>query len=193
MNVLPAAARPEDDVAAALAGDRQAFSRLVRLHQRSVFLLALRLHRGDEQAARDTTQKAFLQAWAKRESFRGEASFKTWLLRIAANLSSNEKRRAWRHREVVPTADDGGEVPLGTSPPQALEALEVSRARAVLRSAVDGLPDRQRDVALLRLYEDLSFAEIGDALGITANNAKVSFHHACRKIRTALTKRGIAP
>lgn len=191
MTVETAAQLPVDDVPAALAGDRDAFSRLVRLHQRSVFGLALRLHRGDEQAARDTTQKAFLQAWAKREGFRAEASFKTWLLRITANLASNERRRAWRRREVVPVADDGP-VELGSVPPMAFDALDGKRARARLRIAVDALPTRQRDVAILRLYADLSFAQIADALGITANNAKVCFHHACRKVREHLGDAGVA-
>lgn len=179
------AERAPDLVAAAQGGDRAAFSALVREHQRSVFFLALRLSRGDEQLARDVAQKTFLQAWDRRASFRGEASFKTWLLRIASNLCSNELRRAWRHREVVPDADGTGPV-LGVVQASAEEDLERQHHRQRLRDAVDTLPDTQRRVALLRLYEDLSFAEIGDALDITANNAKVSYHHAVKKLRGAL-------
>ncbi len=184
---MQAAQQPTDLVAAAQAGDRDAFSALVREHQRSVFFVALRLSRGDEQLARDVTQKAFLQAWAKRTSFRGDASFKTWLLRITSNLCSNELRRAWRHRELVPEVPADGSVPnLGRVEATAPADLVQHERRQRLRDAVDGLPDRQRHVALLRLYEDLSFAEIGHALGITANNAKVSFHHAVKKLRAAL-------
>jgi RNA polymerase sigma-70 factor, ECF subfamily len=184
--VLPyvqAATQSNDLVAAAQAGDRDAFSALVRQHQRSVFFVALRLSRGDEQLARDVTQKTFLQAWARRESFRGEASFKTWLLRIASNLSSNELRRAWRHRELVPEEPDAE---LGRVEATVAQDLERQERRNQLRAAVDDLPSTQRRVALLRLYQDLSFAEIGEALDITANNAKVSFHHAVKKLRAAL-------
>ncbi len=182
-----------DLVAAAQAGGRDAFSALVRQHQRSVFFTALRIGRGDEQFARDLTQRAFMQAWAKRAEFRGEAAFKTWLLRITTNLSLNEQRRAWRHREVVPEpVDPSSPAELGEVAPEAFDRLENKRARALLRDAVDDLPDRQRHVALLRLYEDLSFAEVGAACGISANNAKVSFHHAVRNIRKNLEAKGVA-
>ena len=179
-------------MAAAQAGDRGAFSALVRAHQRSVFFTALRIGGGDEQFARDLSQRAFLQAWAKLADFRGEASFKTWLLRITTHLALNERRRAWRQREVVPDADSSSPPELGQVPAEALEHLEGKRARALLRAAVATLPERQRDVALLRLYQDLSFAEVGAACGITANNAKVSFHHAVRNIRKHLESQGIA-
>ena len=60
------------------------------------------------------------------------------------------------------------------------------------REAVDSLPERQRQVAMIRLYEDLSFAEVASICGITANNAKVNYHHAVRNIRSFLAARGIA-
>ncbi len=184
------APQPQDLVAAAQAGDRAAFSALVREHQRAVFFAALRAGRGDEQLARDVVQKTFLQAWAKRESFRGDASYRTWLIRIASNLCSNELRRAHRRREVVPETEDGSPPELGRVEATAEASLHERQRRRRLRSAVDGLPELQRRVALLRLYDDLSFAEIGDALDVTANNAKVSFHHAVKKLRAALDPDG---
>jgi len=173
----------------AMNGDREAFSVVVRRHQRSVFFTALRIGRGDEQFARDITQKTFLQAWTKRASFRGEASLKTWLLRIATNLSINESRRAWRHREVVP---DDPEPVLGSVEAKAFDALAVAEARGLLRDAVNDLSPRQRAVAVLRIYEDLSFADIAASCGITANNAKVNFHHAVRNIRRSLAAAGVS-
>jgi RNA polymerase sigma-70 factor, ECF subfamily len=191
---VEAATTPRTDLLEAVRhGDRAAFGALVREHQRSVFFLALRLSRGDEQLARDVTQKTFLKAWAAREGFRGEASFKTWVLRIAGNLASNELRRAWRRREVVPSEPDGSPtVDLGRVEASAFEQLAASEARGLLREAVAALPDRQRSVALLRLYEDLSFHEIGGVCDITANNAKVNFHHAVRNIRRYLQDKGVA-
>jgi len=178
----------------ALSGDRDAFSAMVRRHQRSVFFTALRVGRGDEQFARDITQKTFLQAWAKRASFRGESSVKTWLLRITTNLALNEMRRAWRHREVVPAAPTGEAEPpiLGSVDARAFDALAVAEARGLLKQAVESLSPRQRAVAVLRIYEDLPFADIAAACGITANNAKVNFHHAVRNIRRSLAAAGVA-
>ena len=189
-----AAPAPDPDAElerAAMSGDRAAFSQVVRLHQRSVFFTALRMGRGDEQFARDISQKTFLQAWSKRSSFRGESSLKTWLLRITTNLALNELRRAWRHREVVPD-DDSGETPLGTVEARAFDALATSEARGLLREAVETLSPRQRAVAVLRIYEDLSFADIAASCGITTNNAKVNFHHAVRNIQRSLAAAGVA-
>lgn len=176
-------------------GDREAFSALIRDHQRSVFFVALRMSSGDEAFARDLVQKTFLQAWLHRENFRGEASFKSWVLQIASNLSKNELRRAWRRREFTPGQDGDHDDTLGTlgsTGEDPFGALANKRARAVLRDAVDSLSERQREVALLRIYEDLSFAEVGDCCGISPNNAKVNFHHAVRNIRKFLAARGLA-
>ncbi|MCP4872625.1 MAG: sigma-70 family RNA polymerase sigma factor [Proteobacteria bacterium] len=186
----PATTRESETNQAWRTGDRDAFADLVREHQRSVFFVALRTARGDEQLARDVVQRTFEQAWKKRESFRGEASAKTWLLTIATNLGRNELRRAWRHHETVPEGGEEAE-PMGPTEPRALDDLQAKQARGLLREAVDALPERQREVALLRLYEDLSFPEVGAACGISANNAKVNFHHAVKKIRSFLTARGV--
>lgn len=179
--------------AALQRGDRVLFAQLVQQHQRSVFFLAMRLSRGDEQLSRDMVQKSFLQAWSHRESFRGEASFKTWLLRIARNLTLNELSRAWRHRELLPDPTDGGSpAPLGHVEAQAFELLETDEKRVMLQEAVAALSRRQREVAILRLYHDLSFAEVAEICGITTNNAKVNFHHAVRGIKKFLATQGVA-
>jgi RNA polymerase sigma-70 factor (ECF subfamily) len=170
-------------------GDRDAFADLVREHQRSVFFTALRMGRGDEQLARDVVQRTFEQAWKKRESFRGDASARTWLLTIATNLCRNELRRAWRHHERSPGSEEVEA--MGYVEPKAFERLQVKEARAFLREAVEALPGRQREVTLLRLYEDLTFDEVAAACGISANNAKVNFHHAVKKIRSFLAARGV--
>jgi RNA polymerase sigma-70 factor, ECF subfamily len=173
----------------AMNGNRKAFSVLVRRHQRSIFFTALRVGRGDEQFARDITQKTFLKGWSKRATFRGEASVKTWLLRIATNLALNEMQRAWRHREVVP--DDDAPI-LGSVEAKAFDALATAEARGLLKEAVEALSPRQRAVAMLRIYEDLPFSDIATACGITANNAKVNFHHAVGNIRRSLAAAGVS-
>ena len=155
--------------------------------------MALRFSLGDEALARDLVQKTFLQAWSHRESFRGEASFKSWLLRICTNLSKNELQRAWRRREFVP--GEGGEEELNhlaASHQNSFHQLAAKEARQFLREAVANLSIRQREVALLRLYNDLSFAEIAEVCGISANNAKVTFHHALKNIRKFLHAKGLA-
>lgn len=170
--------------------DRAAFSSLVLEHQRGIFFHALRLCRGDEQLARDVAQKTFLAAWKGRTEFRGESAVRTWLFRIAHNLALNEMRRAYRRREQL--SKDEEPMELGSVPATAPERLDEARQRSALRDAVYGLSERQRDVTLLRLYEDMSFPEIGEVLGITANNAKVHFHHARQNLQRQLAQGGAA-
>lgn len=181
------------DLSAAIRrGDQDVFSRLVREHQQSVFFMALRMGRGDEALARDIVQKSFLAAWRHRKSFRGDASFRTWVLRIARNQCLNELGRAWRTREQGDKdieAQRPRDEPNDNNP---LARLLRGEARTLVEQAVASLPPRQRSVATLRLYDDLSFAEIAEVCEITTNNAKVSFHHAVRNIRQFLVKQGVA-
>lgn len=193
MNEMPSQRIDDELLRKIHAGDRAVFSSLVREHQRSVFFTAMRLSSGDEASARDIVQKAFLQAWTHRENFRGQASFKTWLLRITTNVAKNEQRRAWRRREFTP--GEGTEEDFEPLTPEAETSFDVlasKRAREFLRDAVESLPQRQREIALLRIYEDLSFVEVAECCGTSANNAKVSFHHAVKNIRKFLAARGLA-
>jgi len=168
--------------------DRAAFSAAVAEHQRGVFFHALRLTRGDEQLARDVTQRTFLKAWTARDGFRGDSSVKTWLYRIAHNLALNELRRAHRRREIGQDDD----LPSASVEPSTPADIDDARQRAALRDAVHALSPRQRDVTLLRLYGDLSFAEIAGVLGISANSAKVNYHHATRNLERRLARGGAA-
>ena len=180
--------------AAIRSGDQSTFSKLIDRHQRSVFFLGIGLGRGDEQFARDLVQKTFLQAWTHRKTFRGDSSFRTWIMKIAQTLALNEVKRAWRRREVAtgePNELDARRTTSGNAP-GAFELLARGQARQFLRDAVNALPERQRTVTELRLYGNLSFAEIAQAIEITENNAKVSFHHAVRGIRKFLAERGVA-
>jgi RNA polymerase sigma-70 factor (ECF subfamily) len=68
----------------------------------------------------------------------------------------------------------------------AVPPLEDQERRRLLRAALGRLPKRQREVVSLRIDAELSFAEIGESLGITENNAKVSFHHGVRRLRALL-------
>ena len=189
LNVQLAPVIPATPADGLRAGDPAAFSAIVREHQRPLFFHCLRMVRRDQELARDLVQRVFLQAWTNRATFRGDASLRTWLLRIATNLTLNELRRAHRHREVVPEPGPNGEQrELGAVRPLSFEHLETQRQRELLAAAVQTLPPRQRAVVLLRLYEELSFAEIAEVLETKENNAKVHFHHATKSIRRRLAE-----
>ena len=153
-------------------GDRGAFETLVRRHQK-----VLRVCQ-DRVAAEDIAQRAFLTAYERIGELRG--SFRPWLLRIAANLAKNHRRDGGR---LVPTETLPEDIDHESHPD---ERLDEARRGQQLREAVLALPDRQREVVTLRIDGQLPFAEIAEALGITENNAKVTFHVATKKLRERL-------
>ena len=162
-------------VARALAGDEHSFETLVERHQRRIYTLAQRVLR-DHDAADEATQCTFVHAFERLRTFRGEASFGTWIHRIAMNECRDILRAQRQHVAL----DDVPEHRLGVAPQ--IQAPLGSRLRAL----VADLPPRQQSVFALRVFGELPFAEIARAEGITENAAKVNFHHAVRRLRAWL-------
>lgn len=141
-----------------------------------MYSLCLRYLRSEQDAA-DLSQRAFLRAYEKLGSFGGRAAFRTWLYRITVNLCLNAIRDGQRR-----TTSELDESCLGVEPDQHRLA-EQSAERARLRAAVDRLPPKQRMTVILRVYEDLSFAEVAEVLGSSVNSAKVNYHHAMKRLK----------
>lgn len=158
-------------------GDRRAFEVLVRRYERPVLGVARRFC-DDLDDAEDLAQRAFINASERAGGWRG-GSFKSWLFRIVVNLAKNHRRdnarfdrsEAAQEQEATPTEADAD------------KRIESAQMQQALREAIARLPNRQREVLLLRIDGDLPFAEIADALGITEVNAKVNFHHATTKLK----------
>lgn len=182
-------ARREEEalLAAFLVGDDEAFGALVRRHERLVLSLVRRYARTPEDA-RDLAQRTFLRAFeAARRALRrggleeGAVPFRRWLIRIAVNLGKNHLRDALRFPHT--TLDAVGEERLGTQQATAPGELERAQRAALVRGAVLQLPRRQREVLTLRVDAELPFADVAEALSITENAARVSFHHALQKLK----------
>jgi RNA polymerase sigma-70 factor (ECF subfamily) len=184
VRAMEAASPPDDDalVARATAGSRPAFEELVRRHQKGIYFLCLRYVR-DHDAAADLAQRTFIRAFEKVTELRDARTFRGWLYRIAANLSLNHLRD---HARFV-DEEDAYEAAL---PPDAPAALEAGEESAALRLAVAQLPTKQRMTLELRVYEDLPFKDIAQALGTTEGAAKVNFHYAVGKLRALLGAAG---
>jgi RNA polymerase sigma-70 factor, ECF subfamily len=173
-------------VARAQGGDRGALEALVRRHQRPVFRLCLRYLRDQDEAA-DLVQRTFLRAMTSLGELRSAERFRTWILRIGANLALNHLRDHARFVGDDAATEQAAAAPLA---PDGLEAGEAARA---LRRAVEALPTKQRMTLELRVYEELSFREIALALATTEGAAKVNFHYAVRKLRALLGPAADAP
>jgi len=161
-------------VARVRQGDREAFAVLVSRYQRMVLSLAMRMTQ-DRDAAQDVTQATFMNAFRRLDTFRGDASFKTWIYGIALN----ECRLVHRRSRDEPGLD---EIPEPAARPSGGHPLD----RVVLGKLVSRLPDKQRASLVLRICDDLSFREIAGLTHTSEASAKVNYFHAVRKLRAWL-------
>jgi RNA polymerase sigma-70 factor (ECF subfamily) len=161
------------------AGERAAFELLVRRHQRGVWHLVRRYVKRDADAS-DVTQLAFVRAFRGLAAFRGAASARSWLYRIAINCALTWLRD---HRREEPT-EIAEDALTETNPAPA--RLMIGEDGARLRRAIDQLPPKQKIVLELRVFDDLSFKEVAELADCTENTAKVNFHYAVKRLRDIL-------
>lgn len=162
-------------------GDPAAMDELVRRHHAGVFRVALGILR-DEDAAADVAQDAFLKAFRGLAGFRGDAAFRTWLLTIAANEARGLLRRLGRRRETA--LDSVG--PLTSGQDTAEDSLERDQEAERVKVLLKELPEKQRQAVTLRIFEGLSFKEVGVIIGSSEGAARVNYHHGVRKLREML-------
>lgn len=166
-------------VARAREGDQEAFSALVRLHQRQVYALALRMLRNSDDAV-EATQEVFLAAWQGLAGFRGDARFATWLYRIAYNhcLKIAERQR----RDTAVRAELAAESARAWSAEGALSARMASDAERAMRERVRGeianLPPKYRAVLVLRHLNDLSYEEMAEVMRVPIGTVKTQLFRA---------------
>lgn len=164
------------------AGDRVAFSDLVRIHQDEVYTLALRLT-SDRELAADVTQEAFVRAWRALPKFRGDAKFTTWMHRIVVNVSWTQRRRQLKHR-ADPIDESFAEPAAESISPE--RAAESAALQGRLRAALESLVLPIRTVVVLKDVYGWSHGEIAEHLGITVSAAKVRLHRGRKQLRTQL-------
>ena len=158
--------------------DRSAVDRLVVEHLPAALRFALRLT-GDADVAEDVVQEALCLVLQRWRSYRGEASFGTWLLQIVVNVDRDRRRR---QRGVLPMP--AAEVVSNTAPPVEQAAADELHAR--VRAAIGRLPQRQREVALLSLGEGLPAREVARVLDITEANVYTCLHLARKRIAESI-------
>ena len=167
IDMLALDAPDEDWVKRAQAGDRKAFSELVRRHQRPVHRYLLRML-GSHDDAMELTQEAFIKAWQALPQWRPEAQFRTWLFRIANNSALD----ALRHRKLVEFVplEDSFDAP-GSEPDPAHQA-QVTQEVGQLDASLKKLMPEHRQILLLREVEEMSYEEIGSVLSLNEGTVK---------------------
>jgi RNA polymerase sigma-70 factor (ECF subfamily) len=181
------------------AGDEDAFAELVRTLGGRMLAVARRFV-GDEDAAGDVVQDAFLSAFRGIQRFDGHAQLSTWLHRIVVNaalmrLRTRQRRPEQSIEELLPAFQEDGRhaEPVVSWQESAEQRLERRQTQSLVRAAIGALPESYRIVLMLRDIEDLSTREAADALGITENAAKLRLHRARLALATLIKQRLAGP
>jgi RNA polymerase sigma-70 factor (ECF subfamily) len=160
-------------------GDLGALEALMRRHNRLLYRTARAILRDDAEAE-DAVQEAYLRAYRALDTFRGEAKFSTWLVRIAANEALMRRRARARTASVVPLE---AAIDVQSEGRQGDDML-----RRLLEKRVDALPDDYRAVFVLRALEELSVEETAHALGIPEATVRSRFFRARGLLRESLAR-----
>ena len=192
-------------VALARQGDQEAFGELVTRHQAAVYRAALAAV-GSPAEAEDAAQDAFVSAYRRLGSFRGDASFKTWLLTIAWNHAVNRRRRitrwrrrfAGRHESACGGAEPRTkfvaeeEVDHPASDPSPEQSAADAQLRRDIAAGIRALPPKLRDALLLAQTGEYGYGEIAAMLGTAVGTIKWRVSEARRLIKMRLRERGYA-
>jgi RNA polymerase sigma-70 factor (ECF subfamily) len=176
---------PTEVIEACKQGRPEAFEELVRLTQRDVYSLALRLTGNPDDAA-DVTQETYIRLMRSIRSFRGESKFSTWLYRVTSSVAITSLRKRARRRREVPLAEEDWQdwhAPVSSEPGAELDRRQLAER---LEGALRTLPAGYRQVVVLRDVYGLALEEVGSTLGISEGAAKVRLHRARNKLKEML-------
>ncbi len=184
--------RSEAELMAEVArGETSLFREIVEKYQNQVMNTVYRFT-GDYYQAEDLTQEVFIRVFKSAKRYRPKAKFKTWLFKIVVNLCLNYRRDRARNRTQsldAPLTTKDGELarevrsPNGDIPDIALEEMELKRT---VREAVDSLPENQRIVVILQRFEEMSYKEISDTLGVSLSAVESLLFRARQNLRRKL-------
>jgi len=186
-----AAVQQEDGalVARVRDGDIDALGVLYERYKSRVYRTALAITH-DERMAEDILQEAFLRVNRYADSFDQTQPFEPWIYRITVNLSYSWTNKAKRWVTIFQDALERLRAPSRRDPERVTESREEC---AILRRAIDGLPDSHRVVVILYYLEDLSVSEVAYALGVPEGTIKSRLYYAREKLRKAIAdqERGV--
>ncbi len=178
------ATRDADDaslIARVRGGDERAADLLVRRYLSDVYAVTSRVLL-DGDLAQDAAQEAFVNALRGLERFRGESSFRTWLLRISVNAARTVARRQYQRREVP--LELAGQA--AGEERDAAHVVAVNDEAARVAKVLEKLPEKQRMAVSLRVQQGLSYQEIGVALDCSEGAARVNYHLGVKRLRELL-------
>jgi RNA polymerase sigma-70 factor (ECF subfamily) len=180
----------EELVVACQAGEASAFDVLVGRWEDRIRGAAFRFL-GSEDEARDVAQEAFLKAYRGLGGFKQEARFSSWLYQIATNLCRDRlRRRKTRPQVSLEALEEAGPV-IVEMRPSAHERLIERDLAAAVRRAIHALPEEQREVVILKEYQELTFLEIAQALDVPVSTVKTRLYRGLVQLRLRLETEGV--
>lgn len=178
-----------------LAGERELFYELIKPYERSLFMIAFSVLR-NEADAEEASQDAFLKAYRGLASFRGSSKFSTWLCSIALN-EARMKRRRLRPGSSISLEDLTSDDDEGDFTPAVLrdwgeipsEALDRKELREMLQTTLNELPQKYREVLILRDVREMNIAETAEVLGVSHGVVKTRLLRARLMMQKLLAPR----
>ncbi|HUG92059.1 MAG TPA: sigma-70 family RNA polymerase sigma factor [Planctomycetaceae bacterium] len=170
-----------------LAGRPEAFGELVVRYQDRLFHSLVGML-GSADEARDAAQDAFVQAFSRLDTFRGQSAFYSWLFRIAVNAAVSRKRKARRSGTSLDAArEQSGTEPIDGRPDsEPSYAMEVSESQRLVRTALAELSDEFRTVLVLKEIEELKYEEIAEIMDCPVGTVRSRIHRARAELREKL-------
>jgi RNA polymerase sigma-70 factor (ECF subfamily) len=179
----------EDLIKKSQEGDQWAFEQLIIKYEKKIYTIAYRMM-GNHEDASDLAQEAFIKVFRSIRSFRGDASFSTWLYHVVANVCRDQLRKQKVKVSSLdePVAYEGEQLEKqlldsGKSPAEKLEEKEL---KAYLQKLINQLPGEYRLVLVLREFMDFSYEEIARELDITMGTVKSRLNRARALLKSKL-------
>jgi RNA polymerase sigma-70 factor (ECF subfamily) len=177
---------PDEWLMSQVASDRRdCLAPLVRRYASSLLTFIRRMV-GSEHKSEELFQEVFMAVWTKRRLYQYPRPFRPWLFAIAAN----QCKAAFRSAKPPPVALDENQhaVPLASGP-SPVDAAVASETATLVANAVAELPAQQRSVVVLRVWNSLSYAEIGQIVGVSEETARSHMSHGLKALKKVLEPR----
>jgi len=179
----------DEELAARFRGGekRVSFTMIVERYQKRIYYSARKLVGGDHDEADEIAQETFVKVYEALESFRGDAKLYTWIYRIMMNavIYKSRRKKVRKHvglEEVEQTLETGDH-----SPHESIERREMT---ALIEEAIETVPPKQREVFLLRFYDEMPYEEMSLVLGTSVGGLKANYFHAVKKIAEYVQRKG---
>jgi RNA polymerase sigma-70 factor (ECF subfamily) len=159
-------------------GDESAFNEIVRRYQQKIYWHARRML-GNHLDADEVTQEVLIVIYNKLRTFNYNSSLYTWIFRITSNRSKNMLKRKTLRKFLVPGDEEYEKL---RSDEDIIENLSIREQFKQLESVLGRLPAKQKEVFILRNFEELSYEEISDITGKSVGGLKANYFHALKKV-----------